>query len=277
MISAECRTSQNRVISILSVSKGSLYYKKQGYPSERKSTKKRDLLQVECIRTLCHERQTYGVPRIRALLSRDHQLLLSYHLVYSIMKESNLLIKRKQGDRSRRTHKGKIEVPEPNRRFCSAITSIKFWNGEKLRFAYILDCCDRSVLAYRFQKHIQAVDIELMVQEALFRRFSSDNGQNVEFLHDNGPEYIEKKLQKQLKKWNVINCNTPTYSPQSNGMSEAFNGTFKRDYVYLSCLDNVDTVKNKFKDWIEDYNGFAPHSALGMKTPDEFFKLKMAA
>ncbi len=29
--------------------------------------------------------------------------------------------------------------------------------------------------------------------------------------------------------------------------------------------------------WVADYNTFDPHSALGMKTPAEFFKLKLVA
>jgi putative transposase len=60
-------------------------------------------------------------------------------------------------------------------------------------------------------------------------------------------------------------------------MCEAFNGTFKRDYVYESCLDNPTTVHNQIQAWIDEYNHFAPHSALGMKTPNEFNNFKFAA
>lgn len=41
---------------------------------------------------------------------------------------------------------------------------------------------------------MQAVDIELMLQEALYGRFGENlprTGQ-LQFLHDNGPEFIEK-------------------------------------------------------------------------------------
>jgi len=195
------------------------------------------------------------------------------------MRENDLVIKKSTPNRSRREHTGKIEVGEPNTRWSSDITSIKLWDGTKARFTYILDCCDRSIIAWRLEKHIQATDIEQMLQEAIFKRFPSQEikALGLEFLHDNGPEYIEKKFRKQMIAWDVINCNTPTYSPESNRMCEAFNGTFKRDYVYQGFLDNIEILKVEFEKWVNDYNTYAPHSALEMKTPEEFFKLKIAA
>ncbi len=91
------------------------------------------------------------------------------------------------------------------------------------------------------------------------------------------PEYIEKRLKKSINQWQIEDCNTPTYSPQSNGMCEPFNGTFKRDYVYESCLDNPDVVYEQIQKRVDEYNKFAPHSALDMKTPNEFFNFITAA
>ena len=126
---------------------------------------------------------------------------------------------------------------------------------------------------------MQACDIELMMQEALIERFGDvlPKHQKLEFLHDNGPEYIEKHLQKSLESWGVTDCNTPTYSPQSNGMCEAFNGTFKRDYVYENCLETPRKVYDQIQKWVDEYNNYAPHSALEMKTPNEYFIQNCAA
>ncbi|MDW7694825.1 integrase core domain-containing protein [Flammeovirgaceae bacterium SG7u.111] len=101
--------------------------------------------------------------------------------------------------------------------------------------------------------------------------------QQFQFLHDNGPEYIENNLRKQIALWHIADCSTPVYSPQSNGMCEAFNGTFKRDYVYESCLDNPEMIYSQIRGWIDEYNQYAPHSALDMKTPNEFYNFKTAA
>src|SRR5690606_9905529 len=147
------------------------------------------------------------------------------------------------------------------------------------RVALVMDCCDRSIISWKAGLTMQACDIELLVQEAIFQRFADGlpPKDQLQLLHDNGPEYIEKKFQKRIKEWNINDCHTPTYSPQSNGMCEALNGTLKRDYVFESCLDEPKTVIDQIQGWVDDYNNFAPHSALKMKTPKEYFIFKIAA
>lgn len=272
--------SINQTIRTLGVAKSSVYYKPKVYPQRQPSVRKNLPQEVKAaIREITGRKSTYGTPRVRAVLKRDYGMTVSKYMTHRYMKEEGLLICRNRTRGSSRTHTGKIAVEQSNTRWASDITSIKCWNGQKLRFAFIMDCCDRSILAWRAGLHLQACDIELMVQDALLLRFAEKlpaKGQ-LQFLHDNGPEYIEKRLQKSLKSWNIDDCHTPTYSPQSNGMCEAFNGSFKRDYVYESCLDNAQTVIGQIQNWINEYNGYAPHSALNMKTPNEYFIFKSAA
>ena len=59
---------------------------------------------------------------------------------------------------------------------------------------------------------------------------------------------------------------TPAYSPQSNGLAEAFVKTFKRDYVNGAELRDAESVLAQLGDWFHDYNTRAPHSALGMRS-----------
>ena len=40
----------------------------------------------------------------------------------------------------------------------------------------------------------------------------------------------------------LIPCRTPRRSLESNGLAEAFFGSFKRDYVYQACLETVEDV-----------------------------------
>ncbi len=60
---------------------------------------------------------------------------------------------------------------------------------------------------------------------------------------------------------------TSAYSPQSNGLAEAFFGRFKRDYI--SGAD-AESVLVQLGGWFEDYNTHAPHAALAMRSPAEY-------
>jgi putative transposase len=53
-------------------------------------------------------------------------------------------------------------------------------------------------------------------------------------------------------------------------MAEAFVKTFKRDYAYVNELWTAADVLEQLPVWFQDYNEFAPHKGLKMKSPREF-------
>jgi putative transposase len=254
--------SMNRIIKIPGVAKSSLYYQARPYPLGREGVRKRLPESVKGqIREVTASKATYGVPRVRAILKRDYGADVSKYMVHRYMKEEGLLLKRFRTRGTNRAHSGKIAVDRPNTRWASDITSIKCWNGQKLRVGFIMDCCDRSTIAWKAGLRMQACDIELLVQEALFARFGAGlpPQKQLQLLHDNGPENREKNLRRSLRSWNLEDCHTHT--SESNGMCEGLNGTFKRDYVYENCLDNPQIVISRMQEWVDEYNNFAPHSA----------------
>jgi hypothetical protein len=74
----------------------------------------------------------------------------------------------------------------------------------------------------------------------------------------------------------LVPITTPAYSPESNGLAEAFVGTFKRDYLGDADLRDAESVLAQLAGWIDDYNAQAPHSALGMRSPREYRALILA-
>jgi len=75
----------------------------------------------------------------------------------------------------------------------------------------------------------------------------------------------------------LVPITTPAYSPESNGLAEAFVGTFKRDYLGAADLRDAETVLAQLGGWFDDYNTQAPHSALGMRSPQEYRALTLTA
>ena len=216
---------------------------------------------------------SYGYRRIHALLKR-HGLVCGPKTVWRIMRRRGWLATgRLQRARSGRRHEGQVRVAESNRRWASDITGIRAWDGQKGRLAIMIDCADRMVLAWRFAKRITAEDLAEMLREAVFRRFGEARAraQGIEFLSDNGPEYTSHRFRPFVRAMGLIPCHTPRRSPESNGLAEAFFGSFKRDYVYQACLETFEKVAHQVPQWIEHYNQEAPHSALGMRSPAECY------
>jgi putative transposase len=150
---------------------------------------------------------------------------------------------------------------------------IRCYNGEKVYVAFALDCCDREAFAYVARTEpLCAADIEELMLKAVENRFGTALRcpREIQWLSDRGSIYRAKSVKDLGKDLNLQCCYTRAYSPESNGMAEAFVKTFKRDYVYQSDCDSAETVLNLLPQWFADYNHIAPHSALGMKSPVEY-------
>ena len=213
---------------------------------------------------------SYGYRRVHAMLG----VSCDPKTVYRQMKKNAWLSNtRNKALRLGRLHEGKVMVAESNRRWASDMTWIKAWDGRKGRLAVIVDCGDRMVVAWRFALRIRHEDLCEMVREALFGRFGDELGKGcgIEFLSDNGPEYIAEGFRAFLAQMGLVQRRTPCRSPESNGGAEAFFAGFKRDYVYQNRLDDLEVVQKQLPGWIRDYNEVGPHGSLGMKSPARFY------
>ncbi len=103
------------------------------------------------IKAVIAELPTYGYRRVHAILKR--QALAAglkppnHKRVYRVMKVHGLLLDRHAGGVERR-HDGRIAVDERNRRWCSDGFEIGCDNGERVRVAFALDCCDREAMSF---------------------------------------------------------------------------------------------------------------------------------
>lgn len=81
-----------------------------------------------------------------------------------------------------------------------------------------------------------------MMLEAVEGRFGSYRATYpVEMLSDNGSPYIARETRIFARQVGLKPCYTPVKSTQSNGISEAFVKTLKRDYVQVTPLPDATT------------------------------------
>ena len=79
----------------------------------------------------------------------------------------------------------------------------------------------------------------------------------MEWLSDNGSIYTARETRVFATQLNLVPCFTPVASPESNGMSEAFVKTFKRDYLRVSPVPDARTALDQIAAWFDDYNDIA--------------------
>jgi len=104
------------------------------------------------IKALIAGQPTYGYRRIHALLRRqrreDGSAPVNVKRVYRVMKAHGLLLERHTGGGEERRHDGRVAVDRSDTRWCSDGFEIGCDNGEKVRIAFTLDCCDREAISW---------------------------------------------------------------------------------------------------------------------------------
>jgi len=230
------------------------------------------------IKKVLKKRPSYGYKRVTAMINRERKALglktYNRKRVYRIMDMNGLILKRSSVKREHQKT-GQIITLFSNLRWCSDGLEIKCFNGEKVFVAFTLDCHDRECIGVVGSKDpLVATDIQDLMVTSVEKRFSLlKTEREIQFLSDRGSIYRAKETVAIGRSLGLKICFTAAYSPQSNGMSEAFVNTLKRDYVYTNDCFDADTVLKMLPGWIEDYNNIAPHSGLGMQSPVEYRNL----
>ena len=268
------------VAETLGVSRSHLHDKVRRASKPRGAYRKpEDDTLLPLVRRLVDERPTYGYRRITALanreLARTGEPIVNHKRVFRIMRQNGMLLARHTGRRSGRVHDGKVVVMRSNLRWCSDGFEITCWNGEIVRAAFIIDAHDREIIAWHAiaGAGISGSMVRDMMLEAVETRFAALQAPHaLEWLTDNGSPYTAKATRDFAMALNLVPCFTPIQSPESNGISESFVKTFKRDYVRVNPLPDAPTVLRQIAGWFDDYNDSHPHSGLKMRSPREFIR-----
>ena len=223
---------------------------------------------------------TYGYRRVHAILRRralaGGRQPPNHKRVYGATRRHSLLLQRHAGGAERR-HDGRISVAEPNLRWCSDGFEVACDNGERVRIAFALDCCDREAMSFVATTGWIGGD---EVRDLMVRPSSTVLAASIACpTRSSGsattaPAISLTETRSFARGLGLEPRTTPVESPQSNGMAEAFVRTIKRDYVSLSPRPDAETVVRQLPGWIAHYNEVHPHRALGYRSPREFIKAR---
>jgi putative transposase len=229
---------------------------------------------LQQIRAVTNSRATYGYRRVWAMVNRTFRAGYNRKRIRRVMRLHGLLLAPRVHRRHGRPHLGRIQQPASNQRWCSDVFLIPCWSGEVLSVAFAIDCHDREVPAWiASPRPLSGAAIRTLMDRMLWARFGEVTPtapHAIQWLSDNGPQYTATATVCYAHELGLVPITTPAYSPQSNGMAEAFVKTFKRDYVAGAELRDAESVLAQLAGWFDDYNTRAPHAALGLRSPADY-------
>src|SRR5262245_18175806 len=179
-VAAEGQFPMTTVAEVIGVSRSNLMERMRERPKKRIGRRPLpDGKLVAEIKAVIAELPTYGYRRVHAILKRQALaagLKPSNHKrVYRVMKVHGLLLDRHAGGVERR-HDGRIAVDKRNRRWCSDGFEIGCDNGERVRVAFALDCCDREAMSFlATTSGVTGEDVRDLMLAAVEHRFGPVN------------------------------------------------------------------------------------------------------
>lgn len=264
-----------RMCQVLQVSPSGYYDWLKRAPSQRQQANEQLLKAIQ--REYAASRQTYGSPRIHAVLQQQGAHV-GRKRVARLMQEAGLVGKGPRRQRPGTTQREPGALPAPNllaqdftacrpdEKWLGDITFIETLEGW-LYLALVLDLFSRAIVGWALADHLRATLVEQALQMALGRRFPEGN-----LLHhsDQGSQYTSERVQTLLAAHHIQVSMSGVGNCYDNAPLESFIGTLKTECAtepFATRLVARQAIFEYIEVW---YNRQRLHSSLGYLSPAAF-------
>lgn len=250
---------------LLNINRSSIYYKPVQISIEEVTIKNN-------IDKIYLEHPFYGSRRIKVILERDYELIVSRDRVRDYMREMGIYAIYPGPNLSKRNLEHKIypyllknlSINNPRHVYSVDITYIPMSKGWMYLVA-IIDWYSRYVVSWELDQTlelpfvIEALNTAIKVGSPEI--MNSDQGS-----HFTSKDYIAKLLENEIKI--SMDHRGRAYD---NIFIERLWRSVKYEEIYINDYSGPRDVRNALKRYFEFYNNKRPHQSLNYKTPAEIF------
>lgn len=211
-----------------------------------------------------------GSDKLKLLLSKNYGLEVGRDRLLDILRDNNLLVKRKRKPIGYAKAKGtrtdnlyqQSKASQTGEIVASDTTYLKIRSGHHY-LTLAVDVYSRMIVGHKLgatlhaNYTIEAVDIAL--RHKPYRMHHSDGG----------CQYTSYAFKEFLSQHNCKQSMTRVACPQDNAIVERINGILKYEYDLKKSFKNLQSLQEAAKQAIYLYNYERPHSSLNMNTPFE--------
>ena len=256
------------VLVALGIAISTWYYRPQPFTSRKRPRWRRKELPsdvVEKVVKMAEDNPWYGYKRI-AVMCRRAKLKVSNRQVYNVMKDRDLLHKKKlcRDAELHQTAKLYELLPNgPNDLWQMDVTYIHVPGHGWWYAVTVIDYYSRYLLAMRFTWSYSALEVIEALKEARAEaeRVHGPLMQQPFLLTDNGTSFIARRFSKFVRdEYSHVRIQYRT--PTQLGLLERFHETLKNEEVYWRIYDNPQHARECLAEFRERYNECRPHWAL---------------
>jgi putative transposase len=215
------------------------------------------------------EHPAWGVRKIWALL-RSEGLQASQKRIYALMCSLGLLLPVSGGERLPGP-RGHVVVPDSNRRWATALTTVWTKQDGVVAVAPVVDCGDRVCLALHVSLSQEARAMLAPVREACLKAFGQPEHvpYDMELRTDHGTQYTASDCRDFCMEWRLDHTFAPVGRPTGNAVAERLIQTLKVECIWLKDWESRAELQAALDSWRQTYNTRRPHQALGWRTPQQ--------
>ena len=163
--------------------------------------------------------------------------------------------------------KQEFHAERKNEKWCTDFTYLYLEDGSKRYNCSILDLYDKSIVA---TKNGKRMDAQLAIDTLELALEKNPTEKKILLHSDQGSQYTSKAFTEFCEKKNIRQSMSKAGCPYDNAAMESFYGTFKAEFSNMHVFQTDEQLERSTLDYVYGYyNHIRPHSSNGYMTPFE--------
>ena len=277
-VQTACKTSN--------ISKSGYYYKPKGTkkgkrPSNTTICKTGEVVEntviLENIKEIISPEFTEYGYQIVTMLLKQRKFIINRKKVYRLMKENNLLLRKKRKEKLLKNYV-KYGIVQTYNPFEIIEIDIKYIYIHGLRQnAYLITIFDtftRMALCWDLELTMKHDKVIKLIDELILNYLQPYDLLNrkikISIRTDNGSQFIAKKVRIHLEENQIFHEFTKPRTPEQNGHIESFHATVENLVCSRIEFENLENTKNTFEKFYYNYNNIRVMKQLLYLSPVNF-------